>query len=104
MANYQVLFLDLRSIEKLTEEDAYEANWLKILLRDLVEAIYDFILKNQGSSGFNRDNAIEEDLNASQQVHTVPFYVIIYLKENLYVREYCFQFTTVVIFIGHFKF
>ncbi|CAK7349319.1 unnamed protein product [Dovyalis caffra] len=40
---FQVLFLELRKLGKLTEDDVFEVDWLMELLRELIEAIFVWI-------------------------------------------------------------
>jgi hypothetical protein len=43
----QVLFLELRKLEKLAEDGVFEVNWLMELLRELIEAIFVWISSNK---------------------------------------------------------
>lgn len=44
---FQVLFLELRKLEKLAEDGVFEVNWLMELLRELMEAIFVWISGNK---------------------------------------------------------
>jgi hypothetical protein len=54
----QVLFLELRKLRKLTDEDVFEMDWLMELMRELIEAIFDWISNDKEIWG-----NIEEKLN-----------------------------------------
>lgn len=43
----QVLFIELRKLEKLAEDGVFEVNWLMELLRELIEAIFAWISNNK---------------------------------------------------------
>ncbi|XP_015579265.2 exocyst complex component EXO84A [Ricinus communis] len=43
---FQVLFLELRKLNKLSEDDIFEAKWLMQLIRELIEAIFAWISSN----------------------------------------------------------
>ncbi|XP_031276926.1 exocyst complex component EXO84B-like [Pistacia vera] len=44
---FQVLFLELRALNKLAEDNAFELDWFNELLRELIEAIFDWISSNK---------------------------------------------------------
>eukprot|EP00257_Ricinus_communis_P020106 XP_015579265.1 exocyst complex component EXO84A [Ricinus communis] len=44
---FQVLFLELRKLNKLSEDDIFEAKWLMQLIRELIEAIFAWISSNK---------------------------------------------------------
>ncbi|OMO54131.1 hypothetical protein COLO4_36582 [Corchorus olitorius] len=44
---FQVLFLELRKVDKLSEDNVFEEDWLMELLRELIEAIFSWIANNK---------------------------------------------------------
>ncbi|XP_021280510.1 exocyst complex component EXO84B-like [Herrania umbratica] len=44
---FQVLFLELRKVDKLAEENVVEEDWSMELLRELIEAIFSWIVNNK---------------------------------------------------------
>lgn len=58
--SWQVLFLELRKIEKLDEENVFEMNWLMELLRELMESMFIWASKNE------EINATTEESMSSQ--------------------------------------
>ncbi|XP_065875555.1 exocyst complex component EXO84C-like [Euphorbia lathyris] len=46
-AVFQLLFLELRKLGKLAEDNVFEADWLMDLLRELIEAIFSWISNNK---------------------------------------------------------
>ncbi|XWS36470.1 hypothetical protein CRYUN_Cryun20dG0088200 [Craigia yunnanensis] len=44
---FQVLFLELRKVDKLAEDNVFEEDWLMELLRELIEAIFSWIVNNK---------------------------------------------------------
>nr|XP_043620220.1 exocyst complex component EXO84A-like [Erigeron canadensis] len=44
---YQILFLELRKVEELTEDSVNEFDWLASLLTELVETAFDWILRDR---------------------------------------------------------
>ncbi|XVE53464.1 hypothetical protein DITRI_Ditri03aG0005500 [Diplodiscus trichospermus] len=44
---FQVLFLELRKVDKLAEDNFFEEDWLMELLRELIEAIFSWIVNNK---------------------------------------------------------
>lgn len=47
LCNCQDLFLELRALNKFAEDNAFELDWLNELLRELLEAIFDWISSNK---------------------------------------------------------
>ncbi|KAM7258787.1 hypothetical protein ACFE04_014528 [Oxalis oulophora] len=44
---FQVLFLELRKLDKLSEDTPFDVDWLMELLRQLIEAVFGWITKNK---------------------------------------------------------
>ncbi|XP_022728216.1 exocyst complex component EXO84B-like [Durio zibethinus] len=44
---FQVLFLELRKVDKLAEDNVFEEDWLMELLRELIEAIFSWIVNKK---------------------------------------------------------
>ncbi|XVF81029.1 hypothetical protein PTKIN_Ptkin15bG0123600 [Pterospermum kingtungense] len=44
---FQLLFLELRKVDKLAEDDVFEEDWLMRLLRELIETIFSWIANNK---------------------------------------------------------
>ncbi|XVF21532.1 hypothetical protein REPUB_Repub12eG0098200 [Reevesia pubescens] len=44
---FQILFLELRKVDKLAEENVFEEDWLMGLLRELIEAIFSWTVNNR---------------------------------------------------------
>ncbi|XVF32346.1 hypothetical protein REPUB_Repub17cG0074000 [Reevesia pubescens] len=44
---FQVLFLELRKVDKLAEDNVFEEDWLMELLRELIKAIFSWIVNNK---------------------------------------------------------
>ncbi|XP_048127342.1 uncharacterized protein LOC125312643 [Rhodamnia argentea] len=51
--SFQMLFLELRDIEKLAQEDAFEHSWVMELLRELTEAIFSWMSNEETNSDFD---------------------------------------------------
>ncbi|KAB2003635.1 hypothetical protein ES319_D11G145400v1 [Gossypium barbadense] len=46
-AAFQVLFLELRKVDKIDEDNVFEEDWLMELLRELIAAIFSWIVNNK---------------------------------------------------------
>ncbi|KAE8668796.1 putative phosphatidylcholine acyltransferase [Hibiscus syriacus] len=44
---FQVLFFELRRVDKIDEDNVFEEDWLMELLRDLIEAIFSWVVNNK---------------------------------------------------------
>ncbi|KAE8681753.1 Phospholipid sterol acyl transferase 1 isoform 1 [Hibiscus syriacus] len=44
---FQVLFFELRKVDKIDEDNVFEEDWLMELLRDLIEAIFSWMVNNK---------------------------------------------------------
>ncbi|KAI6698843.1 hypothetical protein NL676_018962 [Syzygium grande] len=53
----QMLFLELREIEKLARADTFEHSWVMELLRELTEAIFSWMSNEETNSDVDDDNA-----------------------------------------------
>lgn len=56
VCNKQVLFLELRKVDKLAEENVFEEDWLMELLRELIEAIFSWIVNNKEIWRYTKEN------------------------------------------------
>ncbi|KAF2314723.1 hypothetical protein GH714_030175 [Hevea brasiliensis] len=54
----QVLFLELRKLDKLTEFNVFEVDWLMELLRELIESIFVWISNNKDIWKTNEENQV----------------------------------------------
>jgi len=80
----QVLFLELRKIEKLEEENVFEVNWLMELLREVMVCMFIWVSKSK------KMNATEEHVSsqtdeAKQVSHFPPF--CLFLSFNMRVLK-----------------
>ncbi|KAM1346404.1 hypothetical protein ACFX13_036458 [Malus domestica] len=73
---FQVLFLELRKLEKLSEDNVFEIDWLMELLRELIEAVFAWIPNNKEIWDTDSENMMEEHpFNSKQFVLDVQFLV-----------------------------
>lgn len=68
MSRYQVLFLELRKLEKLSEDNVFEIDWLMELVRELIEAVFAWIPNNKEIWDTDSENMMEEHPFNSKQV------------------------------------
>lgn len=68
MSHYQVLFLELRKLEKLSEDNVFEIDWLMELLRELIETAFAWIPNNKEIWDTDSENMMEEHPFNSKQV------------------------------------
>ncbi|XP_021670535.2 exocyst complex component EXO84B isoform X2 [Hevea brasiliensis] len=62
-AVFQVLFLELRKLDKLTEFNVFEVDWLMELLRELIESIFVWISNNKDIWKTNEENQFVLDMH-----------------------------------------
>lgn len=72
LSHDQVLFLELRKLEKLSEDNVFEVDWLLELLGELMEAAFIWISNNKEIWDSNEENMTAEHLLDLKQV-CVPF-------------------------------
>ncbi|XP_057422978.1 exocyst complex component EXO84B-like isoform X2 [Lotus japonicus] len=72
---YQVLFLELRKIEKLDEENVFEMNWLMELLRELMESMFIWASKNKEINATTEESMSSQTDEAKQFILDVQFLV-----------------------------
>ncbi|KAL6271371.1 hypothetical protein ACE6H2_028282 [Prunus campanulata] len=73
---FQVLFLELRKLEKLSEDNIFEVDWLLELLRELIEAVFVWVSNNKENWDIDGENmTVELPLNFKQFVLDVQFLV-----------------------------
>ncbi|KAI4349358.1 hypothetical protein L6164_009953 [Bauhinia variegata] len=72
---FQILFLELRKLEQLTEETVLEVDWLMGLLRELIEAIFIWISKNKEIHRTAKENMSLESDDSKQFILDVQFLV-----------------------------
>ncbi|RZB85584.1 Exocyst complex component EXO84A [Glycine soja] len=64
---FQVLFLELRKIEQLEEENVFEVNWLMGLLRELMESMFIWVSNNKEILATTEENVSSKTDEAKQQ-------------------------------------
>lgn len=65
--SHQVLFLELRKLEKLSEDNIFEVDWLLELLRELIEAVFVWVSNNKENWDIDGENmTVELPLNFKQ--------------------------------------
>lgn len=69
----QVLFLELRKIEKLDEENVFEVNWLMGLLREMMESMFIWVSKNKEINATTEENMSLQTDEAKQVSDFPPF-------------------------------
>lgn len=74
VCNYQVLFLELRKLERLTEGNT-EMQWLMELLKALMEARFAWTLNNQDIWTTSEDDLIVQHPGNFKQVYIFFFLV-----------------------------
>lgn len=74
VCNYQVLFLELRKLERLTEGNT-EMEWLMELLKALMEARFAWTLNNQDIWTTSEDDLIVQHPGNFKQVYIFFFLV-----------------------------
>lgn len=67
----QVLFLELRKIEKLDEENVFEVNWLMGLLREMMESMFIWVSKNKEINATTEEN-MSLQTDEAKQVSDFP--------------------------------
>ncbi|KAK7393371.1 hypothetical protein VNO78_21924 [Psophocarpus tetragonolobus] len=72
---FQVLFLELRKIEQLEEENVFEVNWLMGLLRELMESMFIWVSNNKEILATTEKNVSSQTDEAKQFVLDVQFLV-----------------------------
>ncbi|RDX79924.1 Exocyst complex component EXO84A, partial [Mucuna pruriens] len=72
---FQVLFLELRKIEQLEEEDVFEVNWLMGLLRELMESMFIWVSNNKEILATTEENVSSQTDEAKQFILDVQFLV-----------------------------
>lgn len=68
MSDDQVLFLELRKLENLSEDSVFEVEWLIELIGDLIEAVFVWISNNKEFWDTNEDNMTNDHPLAFKQV------------------------------------
>lgn len=66
----QVLFLELRKFDKLAEFNVFEADWLKELVRELIESIFVWISNNKEIWETKEESSIFQHSDVLNQVYT----------------------------------
>lgn len=69
LCNDQVLFLELTALNKLAEDNAFELDWFNELLRELIEAIFDWISNNKQIWAPTEKNLIGQNSYVLNQVY-----------------------------------
>ncbi|TKY52764.1 Exocyst complex component EXO84B [Spatholobus suberectus] len=72
---FQVLFLELRKIEQLEEENVFEVNWLMGLLRELIESMFIWVSNNKEILATTGENVSSQTDEAKQFILDVQFLV-----------------------------
>ncbi|KAJ1397857.1 Exocyst component Exo84, C-terminal [Sesbania bispinosa] len=72
---FQVLFLELRKIKKLDEENEFEVNWLMGLLRELMESMFIWVSKNKEIRETTEEHMSLQTHEAKQFILDVQFLV-----------------------------
>ncbi|XP_004292228.1 PREDICTED: uncharacterized protein LOC101306406 [Fragaria vesca subsp. vesca] len=72
---FQVLFLELRKLENLSEDNVFEVEWLIKLIGDLIEAVFVWISNNKEFWDTNVDMTEDHPLAFKQFVLDVQFLV-----------------------------
>jgi hypothetical protein len=67
----QALFLELRKIEKLEEENAFEVNWLMELLREVMVYMFISVSKNKDINA-TAEESISLQTDEAEQVSDFP--------------------------------
>ncbi|CAH1425095.1 unnamed protein product [Lactuca virosa] len=86
---YQILFLELRKVEELAEENVVEFDWLVMLLKELIETIFDWISRNHEIWMTNKeDTTVDQSDRLTQFAVDMQFVVEIarrggYLTTNM---------------------
>lgn len=68
----QVLFLELRKIEQLEEENVFEVNWLMGLLRELMESMFIWVSNNKEILATTEENVSSKTDEAKQVFISLP--------------------------------
>ncbi|KAL2323407.1 hypothetical protein Fmac_027786 [Flemingia macrophylla] len=63
---FQVLFLELRKIEQLEEENVFEVNWMVGLLRELMESMFIWVSNNKDILATTEENVSSQTDQAKQ--------------------------------------
>ncbi|XP_076939841.1 exocyst complex component EXO84B-like [Bidens hawaiensis] len=64
---YQILFLEVRKVEELAEDNIVEFDWLASLLTELIETTFDWISKNGENWVTHKDDATDQLTDALTQ-------------------------------------
>ncbi|KAL5149137.1 Exocyst complex component EXO84A [Glycine soja] len=72
---FQVLFLELKKIEQLEEENVFEVNWLMGLLRELMESMFIWVSNNKEILATTEKNVSSQTDEAKQFILDVQFLV-----------------------------
>ena len=82
--NDQVLFLELRTLNKLAEDNVFESDWLMELLSELIEAIFVWISNNKQIWTTTEEDLISQDSDVYNQVYILYLLVGESLKINIF--------------------
>lgn len=74
-AIFQVLFLELRKIEKLEEENVFEVNWLMELLREVMVCMFIWVSKSKKINATTEEHVSLQTDEAKQFIMDVQFLV-----------------------------
>ncbi|XP_027189164.1 exocyst complex component EXO84B-like isoform X3 [Cicer arietinum] len=74
-AIFQALFLELRKIEKLEEENVFEGNWLMELLREVMVSMFIWLSKNKEMNATTEEKVSLQTDEAKQFILDVQFLV-----------------------------
>jgi hypothetical protein len=66
----QVLFLELRKIEKLEEENVFEVNWLMELLREVMVCMFIWVSKSKKINATTEEHDVSLQTDEAKQVST----------------------------------
>ncbi|KAL5561967.1 hypothetical protein UlMin_031714 [Ulmus minor] len=73
-ATFQVLFLDLKKLERLAESNLFDKEWLLQILRDIIEAMFVWISNNNEIWAADEDNLmVEQSVIYKQFVLDIQF-------------------------------
>lgn len=71
--NNQVLFLELRTVNKLAEENVFELDWLMELLRELVQTLFLWISNNKEMWFLTEEDLTRQNSDVYDQVYDFIF-------------------------------
>jgi len=78
----QVLFLELRKIEKLEEENVFEVNWLMELLREVMVCMFIWVSKNKKINATTEEHVSLQTDEAKQVSHFPPKFILEFQYES----------------------